>query len=126
MGALAGARSGPDGAAARGYASLDASDLARRREEGRVLPGQRRRRRLEGARRDRGLPFVRAVRRWAHVDPISVPAVVGVPGGGARGLTAPPASIWRAVPRKRAVSGRYPRVPMPCGTIDRTQTRRNR
>ena len=41
LAALAGLRSGPDGAAVRRRAALDAGDLDRRRDQGRVFPGCR-------------------------------------------------------------------------------------
>ncbi len=78
---------GADGAAARRRASIDAGDLGRRREEGRVLPRRRGGRGLQGTVGHRRGAHARAVRRRAHVDRLPLPAGARVPCGGAGGLS---------------------------------------
>ena len=74
------ARSRADGPEPRRHTPVDARDLHRRRQEGRVLPRPRRRGVPPGARGDRrDGRLLRALRRDPHVDRVPIPAQPEVP-----------------------------------------------
>ena len=91
-------------------------DLGRRRYQGRVVPGQRRRRGLEGVEAPRRRAHARTVRRRSHGDLVPVSQVAGVPVGRPlpHGLELP---IWedgRAARRERFPHEQSRRHPRPC------------